>query len=229
MPMERPDFSLVGVGIYTPFEAARLTGARSGQVRRWISGHESGNRSYEPLWSGQLKGVGDSLHLGFKDLVQTRVARAFIDAGLSAQKVRAAIKLGHEIMATDHPLAAAKFQTDGKSVILSILVSGEDDRLIDLFKNGQYLMKKVIEPSLKGVEFEGNSAVRWRPLGESSPIILDPNRQFGQPIDDQSGVPVSVIEKAIKAEGSIEAAAKVLCIKTGAVREASKFWHKMAA
>jgi uncharacterized protein (DUF433 family) len=227
--MERPDFSLIGVGIYSPSEASRLTGATAQQVHRWLEGYGKGNRAYQPLWKSQLEGKVDGLYLGFQDLIQVRVARAFIAVGLSPQKVRAAIKLGSEILATNHPLSTVRFQTDGKSAIMNVLVEGEDDRLIDLFRDGQYLMRKVVEPSLKGIEFDETLAVRWRPLGVGNPIIIDPQRQFGQPIDDVSGVPVDTINKAVISEGSIEAAARALKLKPSSVRAANSFWNKMAA
>jgi hypothetical protein len=91
-------------------------------------------------------------------LIGRRVAHAFIREGLSPQKVRRAIEYGAEIVSSEYPFAKARFRTDGKTVILHVLdVEKGDERLIDLFKHGQYLMQKVIEPSLKGLELRMKS------------------------------------------------------------------------
>lgn len=120
-----PDFSLIGIGLYTPGEAARLTGIARQKIHRWLRGHAAGERSYPPVWHSSLRAKinidDDSLFLNFLDLVQLRVADAFISAGLSAQKVRRAIEYGREIVRSDYPFANAKFRTDGKTVILHVL------------------------------------------------------------------------------------------------------------
>jgi uncharacterized protein (DUF433 family) len=219
----KPDLALIGIGLYTPSEAARLIGVPGQKLVRWLRGHSIGGRDYEPLWSPQVDLRDGSTYLGFLDLVQARLANAFIRSGLSPQKVRRAILLGRQILATNYPFASARFRTDGKTVILEVLTPGEDERLIDLFRSGQYLMKKIIEPSLKGVDFEHELAVRWWPVGKSMGIVVDPQRQFGQPIDNETGVPTSVLAQAAKTEGSIERAAEVYHVPIRSVRRAVAF------
>lgn len=225
----KPDLSLVGVGLYTPAEAAKLTGIASQKISRWLRGHNIGRKKYAPLWKSQIEIEDDGTFLGFLDLVQMRVAAAFIEAGLSPQKVRKAIEYGRQIVQADYPFANARFRTDGKTVILHVLETGKDDRLIDLFRGGQYLMQRVIEPSLKGLEFEDDFAVRWWPNGKAKGIVVDPTRQFGQPIDDATGVPTAVLARAAQAEGSPERAAKVFMVPINSVRRAVAFEQRLAA
>ena len=114
-------------------------------------------------------------------------------------------------------------------MILHVLKTDGDEELIDLFSNGQYLMQKVIEPSLKNLEFDGDIATRWWPLGRSKGIVVDPQRQFGQPIDDATGVPTSVLAEAAKAEGSEAAAAKRFMVPLASVNRAVAFELHLAA
>jgi uncharacterized protein (DUF433 family) len=225
------DLSLVGIGLYSPAEAAALTSIPSQKIHRWLRGHAIGGKEYPRLWTSNLEKLDvESLYLSFLDLVQLRVADAFICAGLSPQKVRRAIEYGAEIVSLDYPFASARFRTDGKTVILHVLdPESEDDRLIDLFKHGQYLMQKVIEPSLKGLEFEGDIAARWWPLGRAKGIVIDPKRQFGQPIDDATGVPTAILAQAAKAEGSAAQAAKLFMVPVRSVNRAVAFELQMAA
>jgi uncharacterized protein (DUF433 family) len=225
---QSPELSLVGVGLYTPAEAAQLTGIKSTKIVRWLRGHSIGNHVYEPLWSPQID-IGDGrTYLGFLDLIQARVAAAFIDQGLSPQKVRSAIKLAHQVVQSDYPFANARFRTDGKTIVLEVLRIGEDDRLIDLFRSGQYVMKKVIEPSLKGIEFEHDLATRWWPIGKAAGVVIDPRRQFGQPVDAVSGIPTAVLAEAAVTEGSIDKAAKVYSIAAASIKRALAFEQKLA-
>jgi uncharacterized protein (DUF433 family) len=227
----KTDLSLVGIGLYTPTEAAVLTHVPSQKIRRWLQGHIVGDKEYPAVWTSNVAEKVDleSLYLSFLDLVQLRVADAFIRAGLSAQKVRRAIDYGAKIVSSDYPFANAKFRTDGRTVILHVLDEKGDETLIDLFRNGQYLMQKVIEPSLKGLEFEGDMAARWWPLGRAKGIVIDPARQFGQPIDDATGVPTSVLANAAKAEGSIAKAAKMFVVPQSSVNRAVAFEQQLLA
>lgn len=225
----KPDLSLVGVGLYTPAEAGRLTGISANKIKRWLRGHSIGERQYPRLWKPQVDLGDDSIFLGFLDLVQARVADAFIQAGLSPQKVRKAIEYGRKIVEADYPFASARFRTDGKTVILHVLQEGEDDRLLDLFRSGQYVMHKIIEPSLKGLEFENDFAVRWWPLGRSRGIVVDPKRNFGQATDDLTGVPTVILAQAVKAEGSAQAAARAFVVPVVSIRRALAFEESRAA
>jgi uncharacterized protein (DUF433 family) len=225
------DLSLVGLGLYSPAEAAALTHVPAPRIRRWLTGHRIGDKDYPALWHSQLEKFDiEQLCLSFLDLVQLRVADAFINEGLSAQKVRRAIELGSQIV-SDYPFANARFRTDGKTLILQVLDDdgGEDHKLIDLFKNGQYLMQRVIEPSLKNLEFEGDVATRWWPLGRSKGVVIDPKRQFGQPIDDATGVPTSVLAQAAQTEGSAAMAAKRFMVPVASVNRAVAFELKQVA
>ncbi|MBJ7403383.1 MAG: hypothetical protein JHD07_08835 [Bradyrhizobium sp.] len=237
----KPDLALIGLGLYTPSEAATLTGIPGKKIRRWLRGHTIRDTEYPALWTSNLTSMLDdveSLYLSFLDVVQLRVADAFIRAGLSAQKVRRAIEYGSEIVRSDYPFANARFRTDGKTVILHVMSdepeagdsAAANERLIDLFKHGQYLMQKVIEPSLKGLEFDDDDmAARWWPLGRSKGIVIDPRRQFGTPIDDATGVPTSVLAEAAQAEGSIAQAAKMFMVPQSSVSRAVAFEQQMAA
>jgi hypothetical protein len=57
---------------------------------RWLRGHSVSGRRYEPLWNPQINLGDDTIYLGFRDLMEARVANAFINAELSPQKVRIA-------------------------------------------------------------------------------------------------------------------------------------------
>ena len=216
--LRRPD-SLIGIGIYTPADAFDFTGVRAAKVRRWLRGHRIKDRRYLRLWAPQIDIGDDNLYLGFRDLTEVRVVNALIEQGLSAHKVRRAIEIARNQFGMERPLSTRRFRTDGKQVFL-ILSDETPGRLIDVFKR-QYAIREVIEPTFRGLEFdEVGEPTRWR---IAPGVLLDPARSFGQPIDEQSGVPTVVLAAAVTAEGSNAAAAKVYDVPLGSVQRAVAF------
>lgn len=214
--------SLLGVGLYTVRQAQDLLGVPATRLTRWLRGYAADGREHDPLWRSQVE-IGDGrTYLGFRDLVQARMTAALVGTGLSPQTVRAAIATAADILETSHPLADARFRTDGRTILLDTLTAGIDDRLIDLFK-GQFVMRVVIEPSLKDIDFDDDVAARWWPAGRDAGIVLDPARQFGRPIDDVTGVPTSILAAAVQAEGSQAAAAAAYGVPVGTIRRALSF------
>ena len=209
---------LVGIGLYTPAEAERLTGVSRSKVTRWLRGHDAQGKRYGRLWQPQID-IGDGrVYLGFRDLMEVRVANAFISKGLSAQKVRRAIELAGEMEGVERPLSTLRFRTDGRSVFLQMSREDGADHLIDLFRQ-QYAFSEVVGPSLVNIEFDRDGIPeRWWPTGKASGIVVDPARSFGQPIDATTSVPVATLAAAAPAEGSVEAAARSWAVPIGAVR-----------
>jgi uncharacterized protein (DUF433 family) len=71
--------------------------------------------------------------------------------------------------------------------------------------------------------------VRWWPLGTDRAVVLDPQRQFGQPITARSGIATEILQAAAKAGQTIEEIAEWYEIDPPAVRDALEFEAKLAA
>ena len=159
--------SLIGLGLYTPAEAERLTGIRSSKIIRWLRGHEISGSNYQALWQPQIDLQDGHVYLGFRDLMEARVADAFISRGLSPQKVRRAIQIAREMVGEERPLSTARFRTDGRTVFLQVLTEEGDNKLIDLFRS-QFSFREIIEQSLTNLEMnEEGIPARWWPAGRA--------------------------------------------------------------
>lgn len=217
---------LVGIGLYTPAEAARLIGVPAGKITRWLRGHSVNSREYPALWQSQVQ-IGDGkIYLGFLDLIELKVANAFMEAGVSAQRVRAAIDLARLTIGRNHPLSTDAFATDGRSIFLKVVERESDgaerERLLETFRR-QYAFAEIINPSLKGVE-RGDDGVPnlWWPKGRTGKIVVDPARSFGQPIEASSSVPTKVLAAAAKSQG-VGGAAAAYDVPEAAIRRAAAF------
>ena len=101
---------LIGIGTYTPAEASQLLSVPSAKIVRWLRGHDVGQTHYPRLWRPQIDLDDGRVYLGFRDLMEVRVANAFISRGLSPQKVRRAIEIASELLAEERPLSTCSLQ-----------------------------------------------------------------------------------------------------------------------
>lgn len=213
---------LLGVGLYTPADASRLLRIPTGKIIRWLRGHTVNGKRYNQLWQSQIQLGDGKTYLGFRDLMELRTAHAFMQAGVSAIMIRRAIVEAQKYIDEERPLSTTKFLTDGRSIFLEIADESGDTTLLDLFKR-QYTFKRIVETSLKGVDFEGVTPVRWWPANRSQKILVDPERCFGQPIESETGVPTATLAAAAKAEGTVEAAARIWQVPVRSVVRAVRF------
>lgn len=219
---------LIGIGLYTPTEASKLLGIRAGKIVRWLRGHEVEGRWYDRLWRPQIDLQDSKIYLGFRDLMEMRTAHAFMEAGVSAIMIRKAIEEARRFVDDERPLSTTKFKTDGRSIFLEIADESGDPKLLDLFKR-QYAFKRIVESSLKGVEFDGIAPSRWWPISKDRKILVDPQRSFGQPIEAETGIPTATLAAAVRAEGSVEAASRLWQVPAQAIKRAVRFEEESLA
>lgn len=217
-----------GTGIYTLSEAARLINVPARKIHRWLYGHSYPKKSGEgkvqafsaPLWLPQLsKDEYDAEVIGFNDLLEVRFVSAFVEHGVPLIVVRRCLDTPRELFGVDYPMTSGSFKTDGKTIFAdAIEKSVKEGALLDL-KNRQLAFKEIINPSLyAGIEYDGKRASKWYPQGQGrrQHIVLDPTRQFGSPILEETGIPTEVLYASYLAEGETPQAA----IQTARVYEA---------
>src|SRR5688572_33370214 len=99
--------ALIGIGLYTVPEAARLTRIAVPRIRRWLSGYRSraGDRehAHAPLWQPEVPRLGSKVELSFRDLMELRFVHLFLEQGLSLQAIRSAIEKAVELFGIERP------------------------------------------------------------------------------------------------------------------------------
>lgn len=225
--------SLLGLGIYSVPEAARLTRVAPKRIKRWVEGysfqHRGEARSSAPLWPREIE--SDDLVLSFRDLLEVRFVDAFRRYGVSWKVIRIAAERAAEIVEDSHPFSTKKFKTDGRSIFADIVHDTGKPGLLDLHQD-QWALKDIVDPFLfEGVEFSraGIEPVRWWPLGANRRVVIDPARSFGQPIVDPESIPTTILARAVKAEGSIDAVARWYLVSPKAVEDAVEFERHLSA
>lgn len=221
----------VGLGSYTAPEAARLLRTSALNLNRWLRGYTYRRRGEErqmpPLWASQHADVQEHLEIGFRDLIELRFVKAFVDAGMGLLAIRNCLEYARECVRDERPFSTRRFQTDGRTIFLESIERASEPKLLDL-KKRQYVFKQVIERTFKDLDVEDDTVARWRPFHGKSSIVIDPGRAFGQPIASQFGVPTVALAEAAEAEGSAEDAARIFEVPVGVVRDAINFEEGLA-
>jgi len=222
----------LGVGYYTVPEAARLLKIAPRNINRWLGGYkyETGEQtlSMPPLWKPDLPSAEHHLELSFRDLIELRFVKAFLEAGLYLQTIRTCLEYARECVSDDRPFSTRKFRTDGNTIFLESAQKTGNTELLDLKKH-QFVIKDVIARTFRDLDIEDDAVARWRPYRGKKSIIIDPQRAFGQPIATVSGVPTIVLTDAVTAEGSIERAAQLFDVSRSVVQDAVNFEKLLAA
>jgi uncharacterized protein (DUF433 family) len=208
-----------GIGIYTAPEAARMVGMNANTLKRWLLGYDHDGKQEAELWKPQYVAGDDGLLLGFRDLVEARIVYALRQKGIGLQTIRICIERARTIVEDDRPFSTSQFKTDGKNIFLEIAKELAEPELIDLRKR-QGVFRHVVEPSLQGLDFGESGAERWWLLPGKKTVVADPHRAFGQPIIAETGMTTARAAQIVKAEGSIERAAKVYEMPVRLLRDA---------
>lgn len=219
---------LTGIGLYTLQQASRISGAKSSEVSRWLFGYNAGeNKRIPPLWQTQIMDVEEKV-IGFRDLMELRIVKAFSSHGVPIQLIRIALKHAKEIFGTDYPFTSHRFLTDGRSIFYEALDQGGED-LTDLVKR-QLVFESIIRPQLyQGIVFSSlGQAVRWFPQ-KGKNIVLDPEVSFGRPVLTAYGVPTEIIAHAMKVEQDAKTVAVQFEIPVDKIRAAVKFEEQLQA
>ncbi len=205
-----------GTGVYSLPEASRLIGVQSREIRRWLYGYsykrtvngEPVRKFSAPLWTPQtsIKDPDEQV-IGFHDLLEIRFVREFVRHGVPLAVVRRCLGVARDMYQVDYPFTTLQFKTDGRTIFGEAIKASQDDGSLTDLRTRQLVFKEIISPSLyDGIEYDGRQARKWYPLGAKKKIVLDPGRQFGSPIVEETGTPTSVLFASFLAEGRDETA-----------------------
>jgi uncharacterized protein (DUF433 family) len=168
------------------------------------------------------------MELGFRDLIELRVIKGFLETGLSLITVRNCLEYARECANDERPFSTRRFRTDGRTIFLESLRRTGEEELLDL-KNHQYVIKKVIDRTFKDLDLSDDIVSRWRPYRGKQSIVIDPQRAFGQPIAARYGVPTVTLADAVGAESSIERVSYLYDVPVSVVTDAVNYEKSLLA
>ena len=96
------------------------------------------------------QGSGSQRLYSFGDIVQLRVVKRLLDAGMSLKKIRQAMDLLRDQLSSDAPLADVTLLSDGTT----IYAAHSADEVVDVFRRGQGVFGIAVGPVQQEMEGE---------------------------------------------------------------------------
>ncbi len=181
----------LGVGLYSIPEAARIIGVDSSTLRRWVNEYYYMSRGqrykHQPVIRRRfsVRPV-----LSFLELVELLFVRLFRQEGVPMETIRRASERASQLFETDYPFAVKRFDTDGARIFATLSEDkAVEDQIQDLAK-GQFAFEAVVKPFFRKLEYQDSlTALTIWPRDKQGRIVIDPERNFGKPVDAETGVP----------------------------------------
>lgn len=221
-----PD-NLLGIGIYTPAEAAFYARVRPQTMGRWLYGDKRGDRVLDT----QLQ-VQDEKVVTFLDFVQSLAVREIRSRhNVSLEKIREAVELA-KLRGIQYPFAVqhtAYLFSDGMAEGHGNIVLKIGDMLIQA--SGQEkrstIIKDVAQLYLQDLAFspETGLAEAYTAWTDSAgrKIVMNPKVRFGEPIVLSCGYTAQTLWEAYKIEGGVEAAASAYDVQNEEIELALRY------
>ena len=221
---------LVGIGLYTVDDAARLAEVTPARVRGWVQGYDRGKPAHDkpgrtrPAMIGHtLPNLEGRIALTFRELIEVRFIRHFLRAGVSWRTIRQAVREARRELLGEEA-TRVRFSTDGVTVFADALALDGDRGARDLVAN-QYVLLLILEQSLRSeFDLDADNLIRaWTPRRETPLVLVNPRRSFGRPIVEP-GIPTATLANALTAErGDTARVAAQYETTEEAVRQAAAF------
>jgi DNA-binding transcriptional MerR regulator len=96
------------------------------------------------------QGSGSQRLYSFTDIVQLRVVKRLLDAGMSLKKIRQAMDILRDQLSSERPLADVTLLSDGHT----IYAAHSADEVVDVFRRGQGVFGIAVGPVQEELEGE---------------------------------------------------------------------------
>jgi len=184
---------ILGHGVYTFGEAARLTRLNTRRIRSWFN-ERTPVSQIGVVFHGDYPSRNS---LSFLDLIEVLVAGNLREQGVSLISIRKVHCILSEQLQTPHPFCHHELLTDGQSVFVTTAADADEPEMVEILKQ-QRVFPKVLLPYLKRVDYDKVSqlAKEWN---IADGIVIDPSRRFGKPLVATCGIPSSILASAYHA------------------------------
>jgi len=184
--------------LYSIPQVDRLLGLTGGTARRWIEGYERAGRRYPPLIRTEL--TSEEL-VTWGEFVETRLLSEYREAGVPVLHMRPAIEKLREGFNTRYPLAHAHpfLDVEGRELVMraQTAVGLEAPLQLVVIRNEQLVLANRAKQFVDSVEYKDDVAERVHPAPDLQDVVIDPLRQFGEPV--VRSVPTEVIAEQVRA------------------------------
>ncbi len=191
---------MLGQGIYSIPEAARITRLRTSRVREWFGGRAS-KQDLGPVFLSDYPIVEGDRAISFHDLVELFIAGQLRDKGLTLQRLRKVHAKLSEDWGVKHPFCRneVRLSQDGRTVFTCGLDEQGKAEVYEVLTN-QRVFEDIIWPFLQLIDYDlaTKMARRW---AIAPGVVIDPAIRFGKPIVEAVGISTAVLAMSYRANG----------------------------
>lgn len=217
---------LLGIGLYTPQEAAFYARIHTRTMKRWLYGDAQGSAVIDPERGETNRDVS------FLDFVQALAIRSITnmpkETRVPLQKIRQAFIEARDRYGVTNPFAVEhRTFLFGNDVIIRL---GDDDyRPLTGKSRGNMMITEVVELyKQKLVYSDRGIANLYSPWGSGkSRIVMNPKTNFGEPMFPEYGYTAHTLWQAAGAEGSVAAASKAYAVPELAILTACDYYDHL--
>lgn len=209
--------SKLGVGLYTPADAATFARVQTRLLNRWLFGTQDSDSVVDPEI-----GNSDDKIVSFLDFMQVLSIRAIRDhEKIPLTKIREAVHVAEEEYGVEYPFARrhkiflrSDFAKSGHGEIVIKVPSTESGKEKYVEVSGRHrhnqVMHEIAESFMSDVSYNSEGvAERFVPFTwRDKRIVMDPKLRFGEPIIEGAGYSPRTLWEAIRIEGSVSNAAR---------------------
>ena len=222
--------SLLGIGLYSVAESARMLRVPAKTVRRWVEGYTFTTRGRtgqsDPVFSTQLQRAHDDQIITFADLIELHFVAMFRKNGVSMQRIRQAAAQLARRFNTSHPFAVQRLDTDGRSIFATLQAEwagGASKQVIEELHRMQLVFSEFAPLYFQKIDYRPEDAGCFWPLGRDGRVVLDRERSFGKPIDHQTGVRTLSLYRASLSGDSLRSIAAWYRVPIAAIHKSIEY------
>lgn len=207
---------------YSYAEADRIAGVGRGTSKRWLKGYQyrladSRTVHQPPIASTQPVEPGVS----FLELIEVAAIGRLRELHFTLQRLRHLLDEARTILRVSRTLVELRFRTDGRALFVQ---QHEGASLVSISgPKAQQAWDDVLDPFLTTVEYAGNLAHRWWPMGREQRVMVDPQYGFGQPVVADTGVRTEILWEQFVSGSTHEQIALDFSLEAHLVEKALQF------
>jgi len=188
--------NILGHGVYSLPEAARLTGLRPHRVGEWFRG-SSQTRARKPVFQSDYESVGGDRAISFHDLIELFVAGQLRNSGVSLQSLRKVHRRLQGDLGTRHPFCRREVLTKQGQVFTFGLDEHGKREMIEVLTR-QRAFPDILLPFLKRIDYDDVTAMarRWC---IANLVVIDPTICLGKPIVEGVGITTAILAASYEA------------------------------
>lgn len=219
--MEREPIDLLSRPVYGMAQVDWILRLTPGTARRWIDGYTRSGKHYEPVVRPHT--TGEEI-VTWGEFTEARLLSEFRD-GVPMVRMRPAVARLRELFDRPYPLAHALpwLETSGRELVLRVQqeVGLTSQFQLVVLRNDQLVLTLPTDRFVRSAEWEQGVVRRLHPLPELDRVVLDPLRQFGEPV--VRSVPTAVIAEQVRAGDRISMIADLYELSQEEIEQAIRY------